>query len=195
MGQDLARRGLAGSGVEQSVLASTYQQEAMAKAQAGQTARGTALEQSEAIRQQQAGYAGSQLQAGVSGMQTGYQAEQAGIQNIYGVTASQALQNYNLQNAATLQGISGLTQVAQAGQGVYAGSQNYISSATNAASQGASIAGSTAANLNMSSTTTTTAPKQDIFGTVVGGVVGAYTGGFGTAIGSAMGSQFGNAIK
>ena len=154
MGADLARRGLAGSGVEANMIGNAYQQEALAKAQAGVMARSNALQQSEAIRQQQAQYAGQQLQSGIAGQQTAYGANTGAIQNIYGVASQANLQNYNLQNAAVLQGISGLTQLAQAGQGVYQGSQNYISGATNAASNAAQTAGSTAVGLDMQRNTT-----------------------------------------
>ena len=155
MGGDLARRGLAGSGVEAQLLANTYSQEAMNKAQAGVQARTSALQQSEAIRQQQASLAGSQLQGGVSALGTAYQGELGGIQNVYGVTSAQDLQNYQTQNASTLQGIAVLTQVAQAGQGIYAGSANYLGIGTSAASSAASTAGSTAVGLDMQRNTST----------------------------------------
>lgn len=154
MTSDLARRGLAGSGVEMTALGTTYQNEAMAKAQAGVQARTNALAQSEAIRSQQLGIAGSQLQADVSGQQTAYQADLANMQNVYGVTSSQALQNYQTQNATALQGISALTQLAQAGTGVYSGSQNYLGIGTNAASSAAATAGNTAVGLDMQNNTT-----------------------------------------
>lgn len=154
MGADLARRGLSGSGIEANMLGNAYQQEALAKAQAGTMARSNALQQSEAIRQQQAVYAGSQFETGLAGQQTAYNAGTSALQNVYGVASQANLQNYNLQNAAVLQGISGLTQLAQAGQGVYQGSQNYISGATSAASSAASTAGSTAVGLDMQRNTT-----------------------------------------
>ena len=154
MGGDLARRGLAGSGVEANLLANTYQQEALAKSQASTQARMSALQQSEAIRQTQAAYAGQQLQGAISGQELAYNANVGALQNVYGVASQANLQNYNLSNAATLQGIASLTQLAQAGQGIYAGSQNYISGATNAASNAASTAGSTAAALDMQRNTT-----------------------------------------
>ena len=116
----------------------------MAKAGAGTQARQSALAQSEAIRAQQAQLAGQQLQAGSAGLQGAYQAELGGVQNVYGVTTSVDLQNYQLQQAAQLQGIAGLTQAAQAGQGIYVGAQNYLSGASQTAGQGASIAGQSA---------------------------------------------------
>ena len=140
----LAQRGIGGSGVEAQLLASTYSQEAMAKAGAGTQARQSALAQSEAIRAQQAQLAGQQLQAGSAGLQGAYQAQLGGVQNVYGVTTSVDLQNYQLQQAAQLQGIAGLTQAAQAGQGIYVGAQNYLSGASQTAGQGASIAGQSA---------------------------------------------------
>ena len=171
MTADLARRGIAGSGVEANLLAGSYQNEAMSKVQAATQARTTALEQSEAMRTQQAGIAGLQAQAGTSGLQTAYQAELSNAQNIYGVVSAQDFQNYQTQNSATLQGISGLTQVAQAGTGVYAGSQNYLSQGTSAASSAASTAGSTAVGLDMQSSTTSKS-KTSQWGVDVGKAVG-----------------------
>lgn len=199
MASDMARRGLAGSGVEATALSQTYQQEALAKASATSTARSNALTQSEAIRQQQAQYAGSQLQAGVSGMQTGYQADLSGVQNIYGVTSANALQNYQLQNASTLQGISGLTQLAQAGTGVYAGSQNYLAGASSTAGQAAQIAGSSASQLGQMNTNYALQQQQmaqsgsnALMGAIGGAAGMALGGGFGTVLGQSM---FGSAAS
>ena len=149
----LARKGLAGSGVEANILSDNYQQEAMAKASAGVSAYNTAIQQSDALRLQQAQLGGQQYQAGIAGATTGYQANLGATQNIYGVTSASDLQNYNLSNAATLQGIAGLTQVAQAGQGVYGQSANYLQGASSSAASAASTAGSSAvglANVNAS---------------------------------------------
>ena len=143
----LARKGLAGSGVEANILSSNYQQEAMAKASAGVSAYNTAIQQSDALRLQQAQLSGQQYQAGIAGATTGYQANLGATQNIYGVTSASDLQNYNLSNAATLQGIAGLTQVAQAGQGVYGQSANYLQGASSSAASAASTAGSSATGL------------------------------------------------
>lgn len=143
----LARKGLAGSGVEANILSSNYQQEAMAKASAGVSAYNTAIQQSDALRLQQAQLSGQQYQAGIAGATTGYQANLGATQNIYGVTSASDLQNYNLSNAATLQGIAGLTQVAQAGQGVYGQSANYLQGASSTAGQAASVAGSSATGI------------------------------------------------
>ena len=143
----LARKGLAGSGVEANILSSNYQQEAMAKASAGVSAYNTAIQQSDALRLQQAQLGGQQYQAGIAGATTGYQANLGATQNIYGVTSASDLQNYNLSNAATLQGIAGLTQVAQAGQGVYGQSANYLQGASSSAASAASTAGSSATGL------------------------------------------------
>ena len=143
----LARKGLAGSGVEANILSDNYQQEAMAKASAGVSAYNTAIQQSDALRLQQAQLSGQQYQAGISGATTGYQANLGATQNIYGVTSASDLQNYNLSNAATLQGIAGLTQVAQAGQGVYGQSANYLQGASTSAANAAQTATSAATSL------------------------------------------------
>lgn len=190
MASDLARRGLAGSGVEATALSQTYQQEALAKANATAVARTNALSQSEAIRQQQAQYAGSQLQASVSGMQTGYQANLSGIQNIYGVTTANALQNYQLQNASTLQGISGLTQLAQAGTGLYAGSANYLAGASSTAGQASQIAGNSASNMGQLNSTWAL-KQQEIAQSGSNAMMGAIGGMAGMALGGPLGASLG----
>jgi hypothetical protein len=143
----LARKGLAGSGVEANILSSNYQQEAMAKASAGVSAYNTAIQQSDALRLQQAQLSGQQYQVGIAGATTGYNANLGATQNIYGVTSASDLQNYNLSNAATLQGIAGLTQVAQAGQGVYLQSANYLQGASSSAANAAQTSTSAATSL------------------------------------------------
>lgn len=143
----LARKGLAGSGVEANILSSNYQQEAMAKASAGVGAYNTAIQQSDALRLQQAQLGGQQYQAGIAGATTGYQANLGATQNIYGVTSASDLQNYNLSNAATLQGIAGLTQIAQAGQGIYGQSANYLQGASASAANAAQTSTSAATSL------------------------------------------------
>jgi hypothetical protein len=174
MSAEMARRGLAGSGVDLGMLGNLYQQEALAKGTAGYTARQSALGISEQMRQTQANLAGQQAQALTAGATAGFQAESQGLQSVYGTTMQNALQGYQQSQAATLQGIQGLQQVAQAGQGIYTGSQNYLGLGTSAAGSAASTAGSTAANLNMSSTTTQTSPFD--FAGMAQGVGGLLTG-------------------
>jgi len=182
MSGDLARRGLAGSGVEAQLLANTYNQEAVNKAQAGVQARTSALQQSEAIRQQQASLAGSQLQGGMSALGTAYQGELGGIQNVYGVTTAADMQNYQTTQAATLQGIAGLTQVAQAGQGIYAGSANYLASAASTSGQAAQIAGNSASSIGqLNESYSSRIAQQDAssaagIGSLVGTLGAAYIG-------------------
>lgn len=143
----LARKGLAGSGVEANILSQNYQQEAMNKASAGVSAYNTAVAQSDAQRTAQAQILGQQYQTNTSGLGTAYNANLGATQNVYGVTSANDLQNYNVSNAATLQGISGLTQIAQAGTGVYSGAANYLQGASATAGQAASTAGSSATGL------------------------------------------------
>ncbi len=143
----LARKGLTGSGVEANILSQNYQQEAMNKASAGVSAYNTAVTQSDAQRTAQAQILGQQYQTNTSGLGTAYNANIGTTQNVYGVTSANDLQNYNVSNAATLQGIAGLTQVAQAGTGVYAGAANYLQGASASAGQAASTATSAATSL------------------------------------------------
>ena len=143
----LARKGLAGSGVEANILSQNYQQEAMNKASAGVSAYNTAITQSDAQRTAQAQILGQQYQTNTSGLGTAYNANLGATQNVYGVTSANDLQNYNVSNAATLQGIAGLTQIAQAGTGVYSGAANYLQGASATAGQAASTATSAATSL------------------------------------------------
>ena len=193
MTADLARRGLSGSGIEANVLSSNYQQEAMSKAQASSTARTSALQQSEAVRQQQAALAGQQLQTGASIAGQQYNTELGATQNIYGTTTASDMQNYQTTQAATLQGIAGLTQVAQAGTGLYAGSQNYLAQAANSAGSAASTAGSSAvgmANVNQSYAqmqSDANASSAAGIGSLVGTIGGAaLSGGVGSALGAKL---------
>ena len=140
----LARKGLTGSGVEANILSQNYQQEAMNKASAGVSAYNTAVTQSDAQRTAQAQILGQQYQTNTSGLGTAYNANLGATQNVYGVASANDLQNYNVSNAATLQGIAGLTQIAQAGTGVYSGAANYLQGASATAGQAASTAGSSA---------------------------------------------------
>lgn len=179
----MAKRGLTGSGVEMRGIGDLYNQEALAKAGAGTQARMSALQQSETIRQQQIGISGAQLQAGVSGLQTGYQAQMGALGNVYGVTSANLQQGLQTTNAATLQGIAGLTQVAQAGQGLYAGSQNYLAQAAQSSGQAAQIAGSSAAQVGQLDSNWAIEQqkmKAEKSGTLLGGLMSA-----GSSLGSA----------
>lgn len=90
----LARKGLAGSGVEADVLSQNYQQEAMNKASAGVSAYNTAIQQSDALRQQQAQLATQQYSTGASTIQQQLVAQQQAAQGIYGANASLASNIY-----------------------------------------------------------------------------------------------------
>ena len=164
----------------------------MAKAGAGTQARQAALGQSEAMRAQQAQIAGQQLQAGMAGIQGAYQAELGGVQNVYGVTTAADLQNYQLEQAATMQGIAGLTQAAQAGQGIYAGAQNYLAGASQTAGQAASIAGQSAVGLAGVNQAHAAAQQQAAassaagIGSLVGTVAGASVTGGGSVVGNLL---------
>lgn len=188
-----AMRGLAGSGVEQQGMASMYQQEAMTKANAGSQARTQAYNQSEAMRQQQMGIAGSQLQAQSASLQSGYQAQSGAIGNVYGVQSANIQQGLQTTNAGILQGIGGLTQAAQAGQGIYAGSQNYLSQAGSTAGQAAQIAGNSAAQMGSMNDSWTLAQQQrsDASSAGIGQLVGTLGG---AALGGPMGASIGSSI-
>ena len=191
-----AIRGLAGSGVEQQSMASMYQQEAMNKASAYSQARVQAYNQSEAIRQQQMGIAGSQLQANSSLLQSGYQAQSGALGNVYGVTSANLQQGLQTTNAGILQGIGGLTQAAQAGQGLYVGSQNYLSQAGSTSGQAAQIAGNSASQMGSLNDSYALAQQKrndsgGLMGAVVSAGVGAMTGGIGTGMGAALAKKWG----
>lgn len=174
MAADLARRGLAGTGVESQVMQNLYGAEAMAKGAAGVQARTQAFQQTQDMVRAQAGLAGQGLQGTLAGEEAAYQAELGGIQNVYGVTQAQQAQDYQAGVGATLQGLSTLQQVAAGGQGVYLGSQNYMGQSISAAGTAAQTAGSTAANLNMYSQSHTNEPID--IGGIAQGIGGLMTG-------------------
>ena len=178
MSADMARRGLAGSGVEAQALMNTYQQEAIAKGQASTAARTSARGITDAINQQQASLAATQYQANAAGASEAYNAQMAGIQNVYGVTTASQMQNYQTQQAATLQGIAGLTQVAQAGQGIYTGSANYLAGAASTAGSAAQTAGQTMTSMidtRVGAETAANNMQAEMIGSVIG-AVGTYYG-------------------
>jgi hypothetical protein len=190
------RRGLAGSGIEAQILSDSYNQEALAKASAMGLARSSALQQSDALRLQQANLAQAQYGAQMGSAAQQYQANLGGIQNIYGVVTNADMTNYQLQNASQLQQIAGLTQLASAGQGTYLGAQNYISGAAGTAGNAASTAGSSAVGL-------AGVNSQYAVGMEQAGASAA--GGFGNLLGTALtapiagplsgGSVLGNWLK
>lgn len=179
----LARKGLTGSGVEANILSQNYQQEAMNKASAGVSAYNTAVTQSDAQRTAQAQILGQQYQTNTSGIGTAYNANLGATQNVYGVTSANDLQNYNVSNAATLQGIAGLTQIAQAGTGVYSGAANYLQGASATVGQAAGTATSAATSLASTNSQYATGmanvasanggQNMELLGTLAGAGIGA----------------------
>lgn len=143
----LARRGLAGSGVEATTLAQSYQQQAMAQAGATAQARMSAIGISDQTRMQQLGIAGSQYQVGQATAGQAYQ-QQAGVAGqLYGMGSQLDAQGYQLDIASRQQGIGNLQSLSAAGQGSYVGAQNYLGQAASSYGQGAKIAGSSAAQM------------------------------------------------
>lgn len=116
---NLAQRGLNSSGIEANILASQFQQEAMAKAQGSYNARQSALQQSEALRQQQYGLLTQGYNVGTANATNIANANLQGIQSVYGVLGQNALQAYNTQQQATQQGITALSQIYTMGQQEY----------------------------------------------------------------------------
>jgi len=144
---ELARRGLAGTGVEASALGQAYQAEAMSKAGAMSQARLSAIGLSDQRRQQQLGIAGTQFQAGQATAGGVYQ-QQAGVAGqLYGMGSQIGQQGYQLDIASRQQGIGNLQSLSAAGQGQYVGAQNYLGQAAGSYAQGAQIAGSSAAQM------------------------------------------------
>ena len=144
---DLARRGLAGTGVEASALGQMYNSEAMSKAGAMQEARMRSIDLSDQQREQKLGIAGQQYQVG---SQTAGQVygQQAGVASqLYGQQGQIQQQSYQLDIANTQQGIGNLQSLSAAGQGTYVGSQNYLQQAAGNYGTGAQIAGTSASNI------------------------------------------------
>ena len=143
----LARRGLAGSGVEATTLAQSYQQQAMTQAGATAQARMSAIGISDQTRMQQLGIAGTQYQVGQATAGQTYQ-QQAGVAGqLYGMGSQLDAQGYQLDIASRQQGIGNLQSLSAAGQGSYVGAQNYLGQAASSYGQGAQIAGSSAAQM------------------------------------------------
>ena len=186
---DLARRGISGSGVEAGLTATMYQQQALAQAGAGAQARQTALQQSEAIRQQQLALAGQGYQANIAGAQTQFQTENANLANMYGISSQLAAQNYNLGMAASQQQISNLSALSAMGAGVYTGSQNYLTQAAGTYGSASSTLGNTVGNLGQQQTSYANAQAQ-----AASSETAALYGAIGTAAGFAVGGPMGAAM-
>lgn len=167
----LAQRGLSDSGVGVSALGQSYNQEAMAKANALGISNQQAIAQSDALRQQQMSIAGTIYNTDLQTANTAY-----GIQSGLDTAQLQNTLNANQQN------ISNLTTMSGVSQGVYGGSQNYLSQAGTTANQTASTAGSTAVGIgNMQSQyaqaqiSASAAETSALYG-AVGSGIGAYAG-------------------
>lgn len=189
----IAQRGLAGSGIEATLLSNAYQQEAMAKISGQYQARQSALQISEAMRQQQAQYGQAQYAAELGSLGQGYQAEANAVQNVYGVANQAALQNYQQTQASYLQQIAAMSQGAAAGAGIYTGSQNYLAGASQSSAAGAQAAGSAAvglAGVNAQYATDmqqANASASEGIGSLVGGLALAPATGGGSIIAKAFG--------
>lgn len=207
---NLARRGLAGTGVEAGVASLLLGQEARDKATALSSSYVSAIDQSDARRTNQLGIYGSVLgteqgtaQNVFSGEQqvagSTYNADTTAAQNVYSSGMDVAGKSYqtqlatetsNLQNqlAGQAQDISNLGMLSGISQGVYSGSQNYLSNAGSTAIGGANSAGSTFGTMFTSNNTAAAAQAQASadsaagIGSLVGTLGGAYAG---TASGSA----------
>ena len=144
---ELARRGLAGTGVEASALGQMYQQQAMATAGAQQQARMSAIGLSDQMRMQKLGIAGQQAQA-LQGTAGAIYGQQAGVsQQLYGMGQQLGGQAYQLDVASRQQGIGNLQSLSAAGQGMYVGAQNYLGQAAQSYTEGAKIAGQSAGTI------------------------------------------------
>lgn len=112
----MARRGLAGSGLDAQASAALAAQEASTKysalAQARQQARGL----SDQLRMQQLGLSGQMYQAGMQTAQGIYGAQQQGGTTIYQTGMGQAQGTLSARNTAATQGLGSLGQVYGYGQ-------------------------------------------------------------------------------
>lgn len=182
---DLARRGLAGSGVQAGVTSSLLGQEAQMKGQAFGQAYEQAVGMSDARRMQQVGIAGQVAQADTATAGSIYQ-------------TGMGLATSNLQNrlANQQQYMANLQMGSGISQGIYGLSQNYLSGAGSTATQVASIAGSTASAYGQMDNQyqmqrNEMANEGGLFGSIVSGGIGAMTGGIGTGMGAALAKKWG----
>lgn len=163
----LAQRGMSDSGVGIGALSTSYNQEAMAKANALSTSYQQAIQQSDIQRQNQLGIAGQLYNTGNQTAQTAY-----GVQSGLDTASLQNTLNANQQNIANLTSMSGVSQ------GVYGGASNYLNQSGQTANQVASTAGSTAVgigNTNVSwSNAQTAANAQETAGMY--GAIGTLAG-------------------
>jgi hypothetical protein len=192
---DLARRGLAGTGVEASALLSAYGSEAQAKASATTQARLSAIGLSDQQRMQKLGISGQEYQSGMSTAGGVYQ-QQAGIAGqMYGAQQGISQTAYSMDLANTQQGISNLQVLSAAGQGTYVGAQNYLSQAASSYGQGAQIAGQSAAQMGqMNDAWAMNQQKMQQqagagLGSMAMGIAGLGTGGGSTLLGGFLSSD------
>ena len=129
----MSRRGLAGSGVEASVLGNIAGGQASASASALNQSYQQAIEMSDQRRGQQAGIAGQMAQTG-----------QSLAQNIYGTQSG--LEGQYMQNEINLQqqGLANLQMGAGVASGTFMQAQNYLNQAGQTANSTAQVAGNTA---------------------------------------------------
>ena len=175
---DLARRGLAGSGVESNVLQQSYAQEAQLKAQSTAQARMQALGLSDQQRMQKLGISEQQYGVGTQTAGQLFQGQSGVAGQLYGQQANLAQQGFGLNTAAYQQGIGNLQALNAAAQGTYIGAQNYLGQASSSTAQGAQIAGSTATSLGSNEIAYQQAQMQadSAFGAGVGSLAGSFLG-------------------
>lgn len=169
----LAQRGMSDSGVGIGALSTSYNQEAMAKANALSASYQQAIQQSDIQRQNQLGIAGQLYNTGNQTAQTAY-----GVQSGLDTASLQNTLNANQQNIANLTSMSGVSQ------GVYGGASNYLNQSGQTAGQAAATAGSTAvgigntnvswANAQTQANAAETAGMYGAIGTIAGMGTSAY---------------------
>lgn len=179
----LARRGLAGSGVEAGAVGNLATQEALAKFGALSQARVSARGLSDQIRLQRLGIAGQQFGAASQTAQGIYGLQQGATQSRFQTGATQAGNILNTRTAATQQGLGTLQQAQGAAQGQFWQGTNVLGQAGQSFGTAAAGFGNQAALQQQKSLAEYQAEVDQALGT---------NEAIGTAVGQTLGGLAGN---
>ena len=212
----LGRRGMAGSGVEASLLGTMASGQANAQAGAINQSYMQSIQQSDARRQAQLGIAGNISATGQQTAQSIAQsqnnmygtvgsAQQGLAGQVYNTDAQNANQAYGIQSqlggqvlnqniASNQQNIANLQLASGVSQGIYGGASNMLAQAGQTSNTVAGTAGSTATSIGSTDASYKTSVMQSqaesgsAIGSLVGGVAGSFLGPIGTSVGTKLGS-------
>lgn len=178
--ENLARRGLSGSGLDAQATAQLSQQESLAKFGALSQARTQARGLSDQLRMQQLGLQSQQYQVGQQTAQGIYGAQQQGAGTIYQTGANQAGGVLQARTAGTQQGLGSLGQAYGMGQQAFGQGAGLLAQGAGGFSQAGSgfggIAGTQAAQSTAQHQAVTQAAssRNAAVGSIIGTGIGIY---------------------